>query len=239
MYTFWMDNVCLPVTPAKLELKINGANKTYTLINEGQINLLKTPGLTDISFTASLPWIGSPAYRAERTIYSAPYYLAKLEALQGKALPFYFIIERSIGSGVSGSNDLKAPMHMLVSLESYTITEDAKEGQDVSVAVRLKQYRPFGTKTVSVTTDKKTGTTKANISEKRSAAGKEVAPLYVVQHGDTLSTIAARLLGNSSRWPEIYNLNKNTIEQAAASNGKGSSLNGAWIFTGTILNIPT
>ena len=238
MYTFWMDNVCLPVTPAKLELKINGANKTYTLINEGQINLLKTPGLTDISFTASLPWIGSPAYKAAGTIYSAPYYLAKLEALQGKALPFYFIVERAIGSDVSTSNDLKASMHMLVSLESYTITEDAKEGQDVSVAVKLKQYKPFGTKTVSVTTDKKTGTTKANISEKRSAAGKEVAPLYVVQHGDTLSTIAARLLGSSSRWPEIYSLNKDTIEQAAASNGKGSSLNGAWIFTGTILHIP-
>ena len=31
---------------------------------------------------------------------------------------------------------------------------------------------------------------------------------YTVERGDTLSGIAARLLGNESRWPDIFALNK-------------------------------
>jgi LysM repeat protein len=30
---------------------------------------------------------------------------------------------------------------------------------------------------------------------------------YVVQHGDTLLSIAEKMLGQASRWPEIANLN--------------------------------
>ena len=45
----------LPVPPPKMETKINGQNKTINLINEGEVNLLKTTGLTDISFTCLLP----------------------------------------------------------------------------------------------------------------------------------------------------------------------------------------
>jgi LysM repeat protein len=239
MYSFWMDGLCLPITPSKLELKINGTNKTFTLINEGEINLLKTPGLTDISFTAVIPWVRNPAYRAIRTGYPATYYLAKFEALQTRLQPFYFVVNRALGSSGLNSQNLNAPLSMLVSMESYTITEDAKDGHELSVAIKLKQYRPFGTKIVTLSSDKTTGTTKATVSDIRATTGREVAPLYIVQHGDTLSSIASKLLGSSARWTEIYDLNRNKIEAAAVANGKESSLNGAWIFSGTILNIPT
>jgi len=42
------------------------------------------------------------------------------------------------------------------------------------------------------------------------AAGK-TAGTYTVQSGDTLSKIAKNLLGDSSRWPEIMNLNKGVL----------------------------
>jgi hypothetical protein len=35
--------------------------------------------------------------------------------------------------------------------------------------------------------------------------------VYVVEQGDTLFSIAARLLGDGSKWPEIYDLNKDVI----------------------------
>ena len=47
-YYFYLGKTLLPVAPQKLQLKIKGANKTYTLINDGEINVLKTPGLTDM-----------------------------------------------------------------------------------------------------------------------------------------------------------------------------------------------
>ena len=54
-YHFYLGNMLLPIAPEKFTLKINNANQTYTLINEGEINVLKTPGLTDIEFDARIP----------------------------------------------------------------------------------------------------------------------------------------------------------------------------------------
>jgi nucleoid-associated protein YgaU len=36
--------------------------------------------------------------------------------------------------------------------------------------------------------------------------------IYVVKPGDSLSKIAKKLLGDASRWPEIYEANKDKIE---------------------------
>ena len=55
MYEFYMDGVRLPVTPSSLTIKTANQNKTINLINEGQVNVLKTPGLSKISFSALLP----------------------------------------------------------------------------------------------------------------------------------------------------------------------------------------
>jgi len=42
-------------------------------------------------------------------------------------------------------------------------------------------------------------------------AAAEVKQVYVVKSGDSLSKIAKELLGDASRWPEIYELNKDVI----------------------------
>jgi nucleoid-associated protein YgaU len=39
----------------------------------------------------------------------------------------------------------------------------------------------------------------------------EVKQVYVVKSGDSLSKIAKELLGDASRWPELYELNKDVI----------------------------
>ena len=42
MYEFYMDGMRLPVTPSALTIKTANQNKTINLINEGQVNVLKT-----------------------------------------------------------------------------------------------------------------------------------------------------------------------------------------------------
>ena len=54
-YYFYLGNVLLPVPPKKLDMKIDNKNKTYDLINNSQINILKSPGLTSIEFEILLP----------------------------------------------------------------------------------------------------------------------------------------------------------------------------------------
>ena len=54
-YDLFLDGILFPVTPEKMTIKIKNQNKTLVLIDEGEINLLKKSGLTEISFTVLLP----------------------------------------------------------------------------------------------------------------------------------------------------------------------------------------
>ena len=47
-YDVYLKKCLLPVTPSKITTKINNANETVTLMDEGEINILKKAGLTDI-----------------------------------------------------------------------------------------------------------------------------------------------------------------------------------------------
>lgn len=59
-YDMYFDKCLFPVTPEKISIKINGNNKTVNLINEGEINILKKAGLTDIEFEAEIPQVKHP-----------------------------------------------------------------------------------------------------------------------------------------------------------------------------------
>ena len=56
MYRFYLANMLLPVTPSKLSVKTKNMNKTVTLINEGEVNIIKTKGLREFSFELLLPF---------------------------------------------------------------------------------------------------------------------------------------------------------------------------------------
>lgn len=201
-YTFMLDGWELPVTPGALQLKIKNANKTLTLISGGEINVLKTPGLTDIEFEALLP---SVQYPFARVSHSPEWYLDKLEKLKTGKKPFRFVVTRMLpgGSTLFDTN-------LNVSLEEYQIDEDAKSlGFDVKATVKLKQYRPYGTK--SVTVDPESNTASAE-QQREEGDGSPDASNYTVKSGDCLWNIAKKLLGDGTRWKEIYELNTDKIE---------------------------
>ena len=52
-YDFYLDKCLLPIAPEKLTIKINNANKTFTIINDGEINILKKAELSDIEFEST------------------------------------------------------------------------------------------------------------------------------------------------------------------------------------------
>ena len=49
-YYFYLDDMMLPIPPAKMDIRIKNKNKTVSLINEGEINIIKAEGLKEISF---------------------------------------------------------------------------------------------------------------------------------------------------------------------------------------------
>ena len=47
-YVFYLDKIKLPVTPESLNVSIKNQNTTVNLINDGEVNILKTPGLSEV-----------------------------------------------------------------------------------------------------------------------------------------------------------------------------------------------
>lgn len=200
MYDFYIDSLMLPFAPAKLTLSIDGANKTVDLINIGQVNILKNPKLTDIEFEFTLP---NEKYSYVKNFKEQTVYLSKLEELITSKKPFRFIVSRvkSQGSFLDDTN-------MLVSLESYKIIEDAKEGFDIVIAVKLRQYREFGTKKVTIIQDKKKpGNKKVSVKSKNKRTSKTPAKTYTVKHGDTLWAICKKQLGDGEKYKEVAKKN--------------------------------
>jgi LysM repeat protein len=219
-YNFYLGSTLLPVTPESLNVKINGNNKKYTLINESEINVLKSAGLTDIDFDMMLPNVKHPFAVYDGGFKTAEYYLGLLESLKGSKSSFQFIVTRTLpgGTALVGTN-------ITVSLESYTIKEDAKNnGLDMVVSVKLKQYREYATKVVAVTISKKKKTRAVEDAAVPTSGG---AQSYTVKKGDCLWNIAKKYYGSGSKYNTIYNANKSVI-------GGNPNL----IYPGQVLTIP-
>ena len=224
MYSFFFDDMQLPVTPSKLSVKIKGNNKTLTLVNEGDINFLRSPGLTEISFEMLLPMLEQYSFASE---YHQPdYYLGILESYMTEKKPFRFIVSR-----VSPSGDKLYDTNIKVSLEDYTVSEDATDGFDVTVSINLKQYIDYATKKVTVT--KPNNSSKSTLKKStlktekpRETSGKPTAKTYTVKSGDCLWTIAKKYYGNGAQYMKIYNANKDKMS------------NPNMIYVGQVLTIP-
>ena len=206
MYKFYLSNLLLPVTPQKLELKIKNKNKTLDLINDGEINVPKNAGLTEISFSALLPNSQYPFSIYQDGFRDASYYLNEIEKLKINKQPFQFIVTR-----MKPNSTKIFDTNMKVLLEDYTITEDAKTGFDVTVSVKLKQYREYATKTMQISIKQERPV--AVQTQSRTVENTEdTAQYYKVVKGDCLWKIAKKFYGDGNRWREIYNANKNKIK---------------------------
>ncbi|MFF5993470.1 LysM peptidoglycan-binding domain-containing protein [Lysinibacillus sp. KU-BSD001] len=211
MYNFFIDDVQLPVAPGAMSTSIKNKNETITLMNDGEVNILKKPGLTDIEFEALLPNAQYPFAVYPNGFQPATHYLEKLEKLKTSQEPFQFIVNRMKPDG-----SLLFDTNMTVSLEDYQMDEDAEEGFDVKVSIRLKQFRPFGTKKLNVKSSPASTSNKSNananqkkvtVEKQRPTTGKQTPKTHTVKEGETLWAIAKRHLGDGSKYTELAKLN--------------------------------
>lgn len=220
-YKCYLFGQLMPQTPAKLSVKISGKNSTVTLLNEGEINFLKYPGLTEITLPLVFPTL-TGSNRPD-------YYLSLLERAKTSRSTTQFIMTRTTPSGL-----LLFDTNIKVSVEDYTIDENASNGLDVSVEVKLKQYRDFSTKMVTINNTAKHNGSKDTPAQKKTATVHTTRPAttapqaktYTVKKGDTLWGIAKKYYGNGAKYTQIYNANKGKIK------------NPNLIYVGQVFTIP-
>lgn len=233
-YNCYLFGELMPEVPGKLTVKIKGKNKTLDLLNEGEINFLKKPGLTDITLTLCFPMF----------VDKGPeYYFSLIEKAIVNKKPTQFIMTRTAPNG-----RLLFDTNMKVSVENYTITEDATKGFDPSVELSLKQYRDYSTKVVTISSVveetseivaaksdnasqvKQNSTSQpqsATVTKERDTSTAPKAKTHTVRSGDTLWALAVKYLGDGSKYTEIYDANKDKISDPNL------------IYVGQVLSIPS
>ena len=197
MYEFFMGEMQLPVTPSKLDMKIKSNNKTINLINEGDVNVLKLPGLTEISFDALIPQVKYPFAGSTQ---SASYYLGELERLKVTKEPFQFIVVRTSPSGKMLFNT-----NMTVALEDYTISEDARNGLDLKINIKLKQYKAYATKKLNLTEAQE-----KFIAKVENTRPSKKAPLHdehLLMDNETVWNATKKEYGDGSMYEEVKEAN--------------------------------
>lgn len=246
-YSFFLvsDNkkVQLPIAPSDLTISVNGRNESVDLMNEGEVNLLKSPGLTEISFTALIPQVGKYPFAVVHEPIDT--YVNFLNEMLENKKPFRFVVVRTAGTKLLFDTNLK------VACESYNLKESADNGFDVQLEINLKQYRDFGTKTITLVTvkttqktDKTTTTTTqtpvktAAKTETKRETKKAWDRKYTIKKGDTLWAIAKKYYGSGNKAHVLYNYNHKILDTTAVKHGKKSSDRGHWIYPGTTITIP-
>jgi LysM repeat protein len=189
-----MAGILLPVPPEKISYKIKNNNKTIDLVNGGAVNVLRQPGLTDVSFTLLIPCRKYPFSHPEGFV-EQDYYLTLFQMLKTGLQPFKFNIHRI----VSNTTEL-AEVEMTVSLESYTVTEKAEGMGDVEVEISLKEYAESLTSCYVV----ENGVAKEITNR---ASNRTVPSSYTVKRGDSLWAIAKMQLGDETKWKSIAEKN--------------------------------
>lgn len=206
-YVFYLDGILFPITPSSMTTKINNKNRVVTLINDGDFNILKEAGLQEFSFEFCLPAYKYPFARYAGGIFlPIKYYLNILDILKKTKKPFRFIVIREGALGTVAFNTC-----LTVSLEDFTIKEDANNGKDIIVSIMLKEYKTYDKllKIVQVGSAA-LGATKiltGFLTKTRDSSSKKTSRTYKVKEGDTLFIIAKRELGDEKKCEFLKKVN--------------------------------
>jgi LysM repeat protein len=178
----------LPVNPPEIKIGDAAGGKTYEVSGLGEINIIQSPKLKDISFESFFPAVSYP-FLASKTWIDPVFYVMVILDWMEKKHPIRFVY-------TGATFDVNLPM----SIEKFEWKEAAGSG-DIEYSISLKEFAFYGARPVILTKDGASTKTKPRPSD------KQKPKTYKLVAGDTLIKVARVQLGNEGRWQEIQKLN--------------------------------
>ena len=202
----------IPVLPAKLNVSSPGKNERVTVLELGEVLLLRKKGLRILSWESFFP------------VSKAPYTVGQIRD------------PVSIVQAIQKARDQKSPVRFLITgtdldcnlrmgIDSFEYEERSGELGDLYYTIKLYEWKDISPKRI-VLPEKKEEPAKTQEPE-RPGKPEQTSKTYTVKPGDCLWNIAKAIYGKGSDYTKIYNANKGVI---------GSNPN--LIYAGQVLTIP-
>jgi len=215
-YRVYIDGLLMPITPERIVMRHRGKNQRTALLDGGEVTHLRMGEGAELLLTLCLPRRHYPFARYERGFVQPEAFVEQFLDIRRERRPIRFICAR-----IAPSGRLLSDTNMRASLEELGITESAEDGDDLTVTITLREYREYTT-------------TRAVVDEQRviiEGPGRETdnrpsGGTHTVIRGDTLWGIARAHLGDGRRYREIFELNRDQIQ------------NPNLIFPGQVLRLP-
>ena len=202
----------IPVLPAKLNVSSPGKNERVTVLELGEVLLLRKKGLRILSWESFFP------------VSKAPYTVGQIRD------------PVSIVQTIQKARDQKSPVRFLITgtdldcnlrmgIDSFEYEERSGELGDLYYTIKLYEWKDISPKRI-VLPEKKEEPAKTQEPE-RPGKPEQTSKTYTVKPGDCLWNIAKKFYGKGSDYTKIYNANKGKI---------GSNPN--LIYPGQVFTIP-
>ena len=186
----------IPVLPAKLNVSSPGKNERVTVLELGEVLLLRKKGLRILSWESFFP------------VSKAPYTVGQIRD------------PVSIVQAIQKARDQKSPVRFLITgtdldcnlrmgIDSFEYEERSGELGDLYYTIKLYEWKDISPKRI-VLPEKKEEPAKTQEPE-RPGKPEQTSKTYTVKPGDCLWNIAKAIYGKGSDYTKIYNANKGVI----------------------------
>jgi len=210
----------LPVLPPKLQVRVSGKNESFSVLQLGEVNMLRKPGLQEVSWESFFP--ASTAPYVTGTALPPASYIKAINAHRQTEKPVQLIF---LGT------DLDTSLEM--GIESFDYEERYGELGDIYYSIKLKEWKDYSPRRIVLLSQPKQEPVAQVAEQKRPGSPPPVETITVVK-GDSLWAIAKRHYNDGSKYPMIYSANKDLID----ARNKGTRNDKYTIYPGQVLTIP-
>ncbi|WP_163853952.1 peptidoglycan-binding protein LysM [Paenibacillus elgii] len=219
----------LPVNPESIEIKEEGQGKTYNIVGKGggteetragEINVIQSPKLREVSFSSFFPsadsnypfivkgirdLVDEKKKHINDPIYEPMKYVRDIRRWMETKHPirFMYIVRREgAGNKQFSDKDLNFP----ASIEKFDWKEVAGSPGDIEYSISLKEYVFYSARNIQPVVGDKGKT--VLIQKPDRPKERDIPETYALVKDDYLIKVALKFFNDSSRAREIQKLNK-------------------------------